>query len=535
MEHGLMVDEPYSKVTRRVWADAKFRGLSAPKPNAQTLWLYLLTGKRCTSIPGLLPVGVMGIADDLDWPVAATKKCLAEIVAAGMARVDHVAKLIWLPNAVAKHNMPANPSVVIGWGVPWTGLPECPLRTEAAAAIRGMLAAEDARRAAVGKPAGLGAAFDVAVGTCSLTASGLRIGRPRRASAAPQETTGEPHGEHGNGDSEEHRGEQDREHGVPDGVRHRAEHGVSHHVHHTEKLQDQDQEQEQDSEHTQRGRERPDGSTDPDPAGTSPPSPIAAAIRSHRILLAAAETAPLGADEALARLVETIEGRQMASSKPVAWIEVAIADAARDLAAEATGTGTPTWAIAAKMVSKYADRARRPRDMEPDAPSSGAVDPEDERWTAERWREARRRKNLPDGEPHPRQIAELVAKAAKRCADAPPVKGWKPSPREAIAFWIRSYLDATQTKAGGIADENFPLGILVSRVNEAFHLPTRADVRRPTEGPAPIDAEAMRPLAPRPPSPPPEIFKGLADALAKGGADGDADAPLRLRATGSDP
>lgn len=32
----------YSLVTRTLWSDARFLGLSGPEPNAQTLWMYLL-------------------------------------------------------------------------------------------------------------------------------------------------------------------------------------------------------------------------------------------------------------------------------------------------------------------------------------------------------------------------------------------------------------------------------------------------------------------------------------------------------------
>jgi hypothetical protein len=181
-----MADEPYSKVTRRVWADEKFRGLSAPKPNAQTLWLYLLTGARCTSIPGLIAVGVMGLAEDLSWSITATRKCLAEIERAGMAKVDHVARLIWLPNAI-RHNVPANQSIVLGWARKWVALPRCELLAEAAISIRETLMAEDDRRRTLGRPDGLAVAFAVVLGEVTMDAAGVVVGRPVVAHRPPVE------------------------------------------------------------------------------------------------------------------------------------------------------------------------------------------------------------------------------------------------------------------------------------------------------------------------------------------------------------
>lgn len=181
-----MADDPYSKVTRRMWSDEGFRSLSALKPSAQALWIYLLTSPRCTSFPGLVAVGALGLAEDLKWPVAATKRCLAEIEAAGMAIVDTTATLIWLPKSVSKHNMPANPSVVIGWCTPWKTIPECPLRARVAQSIRSTLLAEDGRRARDGKPGGLAVAFAVVLGEISLADSGLKVGR-RRDGASSEE------------------------------------------------------------------------------------------------------------------------------------------------------------------------------------------------------------------------------------------------------------------------------------------------------------------------------------------------------------
>lgn len=129
----------YSRVSRRMWRDEKFRALSAPKPCARYLWLFLLTGTHCTAIPGLFSIGEAALAEELGWPVAATRSALEEIERGGMARVDRVARLVWLPNALA-HNPPASPNVVVGWRTPWSELPTCDLLTEARESFRRVLA-----------------------------------------------------------------------------------------------------------------------------------------------------------------------------------------------------------------------------------------------------------------------------------------------------------------------------------------------------------------------------------------------------------
>ena len=138
----------YSKVERRMWGDEKFRALSPAPPNAQTLWVYLLTGPHNTSIPGLFVAGVGSLSDALRWPVDDTRRCLEEITkpsakpsgkAKAMAKCDPTTGLVWLPNAIAS-NQPESPNVVIGWRSVWDLLPECRLRDEAESTLRTALA-----------------------------------------------------------------------------------------------------------------------------------------------------------------------------------------------------------------------------------------------------------------------------------------------------------------------------------------------------------------------------------------------------------
>lgn len=120
----------YSKVYRRMWGDAKFRELSAPPPNARDLWIYLITGPHNGIIPGLFSIGEAALAEALEWPLEDFRKAFAELSSKGMAKADWKARMVWLPNA-ARHNEPASPNVVIGWGKAFADMPECVLKQEA--------------------------------------------------------------------------------------------------------------------------------------------------------------------------------------------------------------------------------------------------------------------------------------------------------------------------------------------------------------------------------------------------------------------
>lgn len=120
----------YRKVDVRMWSDAKFRSLSAAPPNAQTLWVYLLTNPETTSIPGLFRAGEAAIAEALGWDVKGFREPFQELFRKGLAKADWKARLVWIPNAL-KHNPPENPNVVKGWRAAWDELPECSLKSEA--------------------------------------------------------------------------------------------------------------------------------------------------------------------------------------------------------------------------------------------------------------------------------------------------------------------------------------------------------------------------------------------------------------------
>lgn len=159
----------FSRVERKMWRDEKFRSLSAPAPNAQTLWQYLLTGPHNTVIPGLFVLGMGTLAEELNWPLEATRECFYELTAAGMVRFDAVTRLMWLPNSM-KYNPPANPNIVAGWKEDWALLPDCSLRSEAG---------ESLGRSLVALSPALGIAFDKAQGKAVKRKSNNPSGLPK--------------------------------------------------------------------------------------------------------------------------------------------------------------------------------------------------------------------------------------------------------------------------------------------------------------------------------------------------------------------
>ena len=128
----------YRKVSLSMYSDAKFRSLSRPQPNGQSLWLWLLTGPMTTVIPGLIVSGPAGMAERIGWPLEGFRKAFSEVTEQGMAKADFDSHLVWLPKAI-EHNKPQSPNVVKSWGEAWLEIPECDLKAEAYQYLRSFL------------------------------------------------------------------------------------------------------------------------------------------------------------------------------------------------------------------------------------------------------------------------------------------------------------------------------------------------------------------------------------------------------------
>lgn len=127
----------YRKVEPAVWLDDKFQSLSSPSPNAQTLWIYLLTCPFTTSIPGLYIAGKAAIAEALRWEddMEGFEKAFQEILDRKMCEYDKKTRLVWIPKAIA-HNLPESPNVVLSWKNHYAEMTDCSLLKNAVNVIR---------------------------------------------------------------------------------------------------------------------------------------------------------------------------------------------------------------------------------------------------------------------------------------------------------------------------------------------------------------------------------------------------------------
>lgn len=83
---------------------------------ARVVYLHLLVGEVATNLPGLVKVGVFGLADETQFSPELVTKALDELVAARLAEVDAVARLIRLPGVAQDFARQAeNPNTVTGW------------------------------------------------------------------------------------------------------------------------------------------------------------------------------------------------------------------------------------------------------------------------------------------------------------------------------------------------------------------------------------------------------------------------------------
>lgn len=120
----------YSKVSRRIWNDERFRRLTPILPCGQGLFLRLLTAPELTNIPGLFQAWEAGLAQSLGWTLEAFREAFAEGCREGLVKASWKDGLVWLPKAIW-HNEPGSPNVVLSWSTAWAELPDCPLKNEA--------------------------------------------------------------------------------------------------------------------------------------------------------------------------------------------------------------------------------------------------------------------------------------------------------------------------------------------------------------------------------------------------------------------
>lgn len=126
----------YRKIESRMWTDGAFRELSAAPPNAQTLWLYLLTSPFTVAIPGVIVASDVAIAAALGWSVEGFRKAFLEVEEKGLAQADWKAGVVVLEKALIDSdgtardtNKPANPNVLKSWSNTFAEIPDCELKS----------------------------------------------------------------------------------------------------------------------------------------------------------------------------------------------------------------------------------------------------------------------------------------------------------------------------------------------------------------------------------------------------------------------
>lgn len=113
--------------------DARFRQLSKPQPNAQSLFMRLLTDPQSCAAPGLIVTTRAGLAEKLGWKLKDFNRVFDELATKSdehtfpMAMADWEAGLVFLPNGV-EYQPPASPNAVKAWVASLRQAPECDLR-----------------------------------------------------------------------------------------------------------------------------------------------------------------------------------------------------------------------------------------------------------------------------------------------------------------------------------------------------------------------------------------------------------------------
>ena len=116
----------YNEVQQTIWHSRDFKSLSKPQPNAQTLWLWLLT-HRATPLPGIYNAGIGYVQDWLGWSREEIKESFDELVDKGMCLVDWDFNVIYLPNW-KKFHKPHNVNAFKSWVKILDTIPNCEVK-----------------------------------------------------------------------------------------------------------------------------------------------------------------------------------------------------------------------------------------------------------------------------------------------------------------------------------------------------------------------------------------------------------------------
>lgn len=91
--------------------------------------VFLLTGPRTGTIPGIFRAGRAALAEELDWSPEACDEAFGEAFQQGMVKADWKGKVVWNLSAI-KCNKSVSLHGVNSWPVEWSPIPECTLATD---------------------------------------------------------------------------------------------------------------------------------------------------------------------------------------------------------------------------------------------------------------------------------------------------------------------------------------------------------------------------------------------------------------------
>lgn len=342
----------YRKIDPRIWDDEKFVEWDL---TTRFVWIYLLTGRHTTSLPGLWFLSAAEIAEGMRLPVQAVEASLEALVKDGRVRIDRKHRLIMVPRA-PKYNYADNARSIQAWWKQWSNLPTCSFKFEHLINLREGVQSDKVReawQAVFGEQVSKLATMELCQGDAAPPPSSSRPAQPppssperfRKSSSAPAT--------------------------APVGLPRICS-----------------PEEDPDTARAHVADVVPAKLTDPPPA--PPAAPPTEAVAPDQVPQAPAEILaelrkhPPLAQAATSRVAEMLLGRAIQAGKRMAWVAEAIADCARDAASDDAAERPWGASLMAKSLAKYVDRARAPRPAQgprlprgaPRAPAAASPDVE---------------------------------------------------------------------------------------------------------------------------------------------------------------
>lgn len=119
----------YRKIALQTRAEGWYRSLSGPRPNARSLFDFLVASGWDQSIPGLFVCSLGQVAHELGWEASDVERTWQEISDAGVGVADWQAGVVWIPRCFMV-NLPSERRIrTWRWSFPL--VPECSIKRAA--------------------------------------------------------------------------------------------------------------------------------------------------------------------------------------------------------------------------------------------------------------------------------------------------------------------------------------------------------------------------------------------------------------------